>query len=319
MTKTAVVALGGNALTKAGQAGTYEEKAQNAAGMAHAIKDLLDTGWQVVIVHGNGPQIGNLAIQQEATDLVPAQPLDLLGAMTQGELGSLIARAVDVLCGRGVAVPVITHVAVDPDDPAFLHPTKPVGPFFSKEAAGRLATERRWTMREDAGRGYRRVVPSPEPVDVLELAGVRALVAAGRLVIAAGGGGIPVVARRDGYVGVDAVIDKDRAACLLASALPAQALLFVTAVETAFLDYGTPRQRPLRRLARDDAQRYLDDGQFPAGSMGPKVEAALRFLDAGGEVAVITTPELLAATLTHPGPHTGTRIERTASSAELIR
>lgn len=317
MTKTAVVALGGNALTRAGQAGTYEEKAENAATMAAAIKGLLDSGWRLAIVHGNGPQVGNLAIQQEATDLVPAQPLDLLGAMTQGEIGSIIARAVDALCGPGCAVPVVTHVTVDVEDPAFEDPAKPIGRFFAREEAERLAAERGWAMREDAGHGYRRVVPSPEPVDIVEVAGVRALMAAGRLVIAAGGGGIPIVATSDGYAGVDAVIDKDHAARVLATALPAEALLFVTSVETVFLDYGTPQQRPLRRVSSEEARRHLDEGQFPPGSMGPKVAAALRFLRKGGEVAVITTPESLAATLDGPAPRPGTRIERIGARAEL--
>jgi carbamate kinase len=316
MTKTAVVALGGNAFTRSGQAGTSEEKARNAAPMAAAVKSVLDAGWRVVIVHGNGPQIGNLALQQEATDRVPAQPLDLLGAMTQGELGSLIARAVDALCGPGTAVPVITHAIVDADDPAFRNPTKPIGPFFTKDESERVARERGWAMRDDAGRGYRRVVPSPHPKDLLELSGIRVLVDAGKLVVAAGGGGIPVVARPDGYAGVEAVIDKDHTARLLATNLPARALLLVTAVETIFLDYGTPRQRPLRRISGAEARCHLDDGQFPPGSMGPKVEAALQFLDQGGELAVVTTPELMAATLVGRGAHIGTRIE--PSHAELL-
>lgn len=313
MTDTAVIALGGNALTRADQAGTHDEMLANATTMAAAVKGVLDAGWRVAVVHGNGPQVGNLAIQQEATDLVPAQPLQLLGAMTQGQLGSLIARAVDALCGPGAAVPVVTHVAVDPADPAFGNPTKPIGPFFSPEEADRLGAERSWTMREDAHRGHRRVVPSPAPVEIVEAAGIRTLLAAGHLVVAAGGGGIPVIAGPKGYTGVDAVIDKDAAAQLLATALEAKALLLVTGVEAVFLDYGTPRERALRHVSLDDAQRYHDEGQFPAGSMGPKVAAALRFLDRGGEVAVITTPELAAATLLDGGSQPGTRIERLPS------
>lgn len=292
MTKTAVVALGGNAFTRTGRPGTYEEKARNAADMATAVKKILDSGWRVVIVHGNGPQIGNLALQQEATDLVPAQPLDLLGAMTQGELGSLIVRAVGALHGSDRVVSVITHTIVDGDDPAFGDPTKPIGPFLTRHEATEVAAERGWTMREDAGRGYRRMVPSPEPVGLLELSA-------------------------GGYTGVDAVIDKDHAACLLATALPAQALLLVTAVETLFLDYGTDRQRPLHRVSSEQAGRYLDEHQFPPGSMGPKVSAALRFLREGGELAVITTPESLAATLADPVAPKGTRIE--SSNVELPR
>lgn len=315
MTRTAVVALGGNAFTRAGQAGTYQELAESAAVMAGSVKQVLDAGWRVVIVHGNGPQVGNLALQQEAADQVPPQPLHLLGAMTQGQLGSVIARAVDALCGPGTAVPVITHAVVDADDPAFREPSKPIGPFFTREKAGQAAEERGWVMREDAGRGFRRVVASPAPLDLLELPGIRALIAAGNLVVAAGGGGIPVISGPAGYRGAEAVIDKDYAACLLASALPAQALLLVTAVEAVFVDYGTSRQRALGKISAGEAQRYLEAGQFPAGSMGPKVSAALSFLRGGGDVAIITTAELLAATLAGSGP--GTRIEH--SPAGLLR
>jgi carbamate kinase len=310
MMKTAVVAVGGNALTRTGQAGTYDEMLANAEVMAAAVRGVLDAGWRVAVVHGNGPQVGNLAIQQEATTLVPAQPLGLLDAMTQGQLGSLLARPLDRLCGSGAAVPVVTHVVVDEADPAFRDPAKPIGPFFDRDQAERLAAERGWTMREDAGRGYRRMVPSPVPVGIVEIAAIRALVAAGHLVIAAGGGGVPVVARPGGYAGIDAVVDKDEAAALLASTLPAQALLLVTAVEAVQLDYGTSRARPIGTVPCAEIRRYLDDGHFAPGSMRPKVAAAVRFLRQGGEVAIITTPELLAATLAGSGLRTGTRIER---------
>src|SRR5215831_18850101 len=194
MTKIAVVALGGNALTRAGQSGTHDEMVANAAAMATAVNDVLEAGWRVVIVHGNGPQVGNLALQQEATSAVPSQPLALVGAMTQGMLGSLIARAIDLLRGRGTAAALVTHVTVDPADPAFGMPSKPIGPFFTPEEAERLAAARGWTVRPDSGRGYRRVVASPEPTGIVEINAIRALVEAGLLVIAAGGGGIPVTA-----------------------------------------------------------------------------------------------------------------------------
>lgn len=319
MTRTAVVALGGNALTRPGQAGSYDEKCANAAATAAAVEGVLDAGWRAVIVHGNGPQVGNLAIQQEATDMVPAQPLSLLGAMTQGELGSIVGQAVDSRCGAGTAVPVVTHVRVDRDDPAFDNPTKPIGRFFDRAEADRLTSERGWTMRAETGYGYRRVVPSPEPVDIVESDAIRALVSVHPLVIAAGGGGVPVVTTPQGYAAVDAVIDKDRAAQLLANAIPATALLLVTAVEAAFLDYGTAQQRPLRRVSADEAQRYHDEGQFPAGSMGPKVAAALQFLRNGGETAVITTPQLLAEALADPESGVGTRIERSPRQLDVAR
>jgi carbamate kinase len=317
MTKTAVVALGGNALTRVGQSGTCDELLANAAAMAAAVHAVIEAGWRVVIVHGNGPQVGNLALQQEATTMVPAQPLPLLSAMTQGLLGSLLVRAVDLLCGPGTAVALITHVTVDPADPAFGSPSKPIGPFFDAAEARRLATARGWVVQPDSGRGYRRVVASPEPAGVIEIDALRALVDAGHLVIA--GGGIPVQAR--GLHGrlAEAVVDKDRAAGLIARLLGAQALLLVTTVDRVMLDYGQPTQSELGTITAADATRYLAEGQFPPGSMGPKIEAALRFLDAGGELAVITSPDLLAATLTGERARSGTRIERSPVHAERRR
>jgi carbamate kinase len=318
MAKTAVIALGGNALTRAGQPGTYDEMLANAAVMAAAVNEVIEAGWRVVIVHGNGPQVGNLALQQEATTMVPAQPLALLTAMTQGELGSVIACAIDLLRGPGTAAALVTHVTVDPADPAFQSPSKPIGPFFERSEAQQLAASRGWVVRPDSGRGYRRVVASPEPTGVIEIDALRALVSAGHLVIAAGGGGIPVAdagprgaivdAGTCGAI-VDAVIDKDRAAGLIARLLGAQALLLVTAVDRVMLDYGTPKQSELGTITAAEAARYLRDGQFPPGSMGPKIESALRFLADGGELAVVTSPGLLAATLAG-GQRSGTRIER---------
>jgi len=242
MTKTAVVALGGNALTREGQSGTCDEMLANATAMASAVNDVMEDGWRVVVVHGNGPQVGNLALQQEATAMVPAQPLALLNAMTQGLLGSLIARAIDQLRGPGTAAALITHVTVDPADPAFGAPSKPIGPFFEPAEAQRLAGTRGWVVQPDSGRGYRRVVASPEPARVIEIDALRALVDAGHLVIAGGGGGIPVQAT-DPHGGLaDAVIDKDRAAGLIARLLGAQALALVTAV------IASVAHSPLRRV-----------------------------------------------------------------------
>jgi carbamate kinase len=345
MTKTAVVALGGNALTRPGQAGTCEEMLASAGEMAASINEIIEAGWRVVMVHGNGPQVGNLALQQESTALVPAQPLGVLGAMTQGQLGSLLALAIDRLRGPGSAASLITHVTVDRADPAFLAPTKPIGPFFDRNQAQRLAAERGWAVRPDSGHGYRRVVASPQPTGIVEINAIRALVDAGLLVIAAGGGGIPVAAGAGGRpadgpappgepeppggavpsdepartVFPDAVIDKDRAARLLATLIGAQALLLVTAVDRVMLDYGTPRQAGLATITADEAARYLAEGQFPPGSMGPKIEAALQFLADGGDLAVITTPALLAETLADTGPGGGTRIESSPSRAGHVR
>lgn len=318
MTRIAVVALGGNALTRAGQAGTCEEMLANAAAMASAINDVIAAGWRVVVVHGNGPQVGSLALQQESASLVPPQPLALLNAMTQGLLGSIIGRAIDRLRGPGTAAALVTHVTVDPADPAFRCPSKPIGPFFERTEAHRLADERGWAVQSDSGRGYRRVVASPEPTSVIEIGALRALVDAGHLVIAGGGGGIPVAAAdpaAGGAAGIDAVIDKDRAASLIARLLRADALLLVTAVDRVMLNYGTAVQEELGTITAAEAARHLAAGQFPPGSMGPKIEAALRFLAEGGEVAVITSPGLLAATLAGAGGAAGTRIERSRSMA----
>src|SRR5580692_11708720 len=293
MTKTAVVALGGNALTRVGQSGTCDEMLANAAAMASAVHAVIEAGWRVVIVHGNGPQVGNLALQQEGTTMVPAQPLPLLSAMTQGLLGSLLARAIDLLRGPGTAVAIITHVTVDPADPAFGAPSKPIGPFFEPAEARQLAQARGWVVQPDSGRGYRRVVASPEPVGVIAVHGT------------APQGGL-----------ADAVIDKDRAAGLIARLLGAQALLLVTAVDRVMLDYGQPTQSELGTITAVEAAHHLAEGQFPPGSMGPKIEAALRFLADGGELAVITSPDLLAATLIGAGARSGTRIERRPGPAK---
>jgi len=295
-----VLALGGNALTHQGQAGTHDQLAANAEVMARSISSLLLAGWEVVLVHGNGPQVGNLALQQEeGSDLVPPQPLFSLGAMTQGQLGSLFALALrKVLGGRAPEiVPLVTHSEVDPADPAFADPTKPIGPFLTAEEAQAFAAERGWTVKEDAGRGWRRVVPSPEPIRILEAGAIRTLLAAGAVVIAAGGGGIPVVPTPGGHRGVEAVIDKDYAAERVASSLGAEALVLVTSVEAVLLDYRTPRQRAILEISVDDAEAHLAEGQFSEGSMGPKVRAGVRFLRHGGDVAVITTPALVYASL----------------------
>ena len=301
MAKTAVVALGGNALTREGQAGTYPELQANATQMAKSVCSLLRTGWRVMLVHGNGPQVGNLAIQQEeGAELVPAQPLFSLGAMTEGQLGSLICLALREQGKpewmRG-AVALVTHVSVQPDDPAFDNPTKPIGPFLTAEEAETMGAARGWVVKPDAGRGFRRVVPSPQPVTILETGAIRALLEAGQVVVAAGGGGVPVVRSENGYRGIDAVIDKDYAAQQLATSLAADALVLVTGVEFVQLHYGTPQQVPIHEMTVAEAEEYLDIGEFPEGSMGPKVRAATRFLRRGGEVAVITTPQLVYASL----------------------
>jgi carbamate kinase len=299
----ALIALGGNALCGADQTGTYTEQRDKARAMAASIGELIDAGWHVAVVHGNGPQVGALGVQQEAAaHIVPPQPLFSLSAMTQGYLGSLIELALHERLGPDHrVVSVVTHVVVHGDDPAFAEPTKPIGPFYSASEARRLAAERRWTLAEDAGRGFRRVVPSPEPLGILEADTIRRVFDAGLVVIACGGGGVPVTMSVDGYVGVDAVIDKDLAAQRLASALGVDVLALVTSVPAVQLGHGTPDQHDLHELSVDDAERYLAEGQFAAGSMAPKISAAIRFVREGGDAVAITTPELLAATMAGSG------------------
>jgi carbamate kinase len=312
--RTVVIALGGNAITAEDQSGTYAEMLLNCQRMAKAVSELVDSGWRVVVTHGNGPQVGSLSLQQGAAErTVPAQPLSSLVAMTQGWLGGLIELA---LRNTGSArmppvVSVVTHVVVDPSDPGFLTPTKPIGPFYDEEAAHGRADELGWQMVEDSGRGYRRVVASPRPVSMLESDAIATLVRDGFLVIAAGGGGVPVINSHGLLQGVDAVVDKDRAAAILASQLKADALLLVTGVDSVLLDFGKPTQRALNDVGVEEITRHNDDGQFPAGSMGPKVEAAVAYLGQSDGVAVITSAEKMVQAL-EGARGVGTRIRRTA-------
>jgi carbamate kinase len=319
MRQTVVLALGGNALTRAGQAGTHDDQQANALAMARAVCGLLDDGHGVVIVHGNGPQVGALALQQEeGAAFVPPQPLFTLGAMTQGQIGSLLGLTVHNACaGRVVLVAsLVTHVLVDPADPAFARHTKPIGPFFPRQQALELADRRGWTVGEDAGRGYRRLVASPEPHAILEADAIRCLADAGFVVVAAGGGGIPV-RRDDGRLtGVEAVVDKDLAAQRLASATGADSLVLVTDVDHVALDFGTAGERTVETMTADEADRHLRDGQFPPGSMGPKITAAVRFLRAGGKLAVVTSAPHVRAALR--GGH-GTRIVVSRAAAGAVR
>ncbi len=326
MDSTAVLALGGNALTREDERGTIEEQYQNALAMAKSVRSLIRKKWGVVIVHGNGPQVGNLAIQhEESSALVPAQPLFVLGAMTQGALGSLICLALHEVCQGEIsgAVSVITHVPVDPDDPAFDSPTKPIGPFYSADEAAELSTSRGWEMAEDSGRGYRRVVASPAPMAPVEADAIRTLIKSGYVVVAAGGGGIPVVKDNFTYRGVDAVIDKDFAAERLAEAANAKALVMVTGVANVKLDFGKPTERDVFNLTPNQVEEHTADGQFPAGSMGPKMEAAATFVRASTtehpRLAAITTPELVYATLDNAHGviqgHRGTLIKPTKTAS----
>lgn len=306
-----VVALGGNALIRADEEGTYAQQRRNVEATANALASLVDAGHRLVITHGNGPQVGNLLLQQEAAgDRVPAMPLHVCGAQSQGQIGYMLQQALrDALQDAGVprdVVTVVTQVLVDPDSAAFDNPTKPVGPFYDSETAERLRTVNDWTMVEDAGRGYRRVVPSPEPLDFVEKETIRRLVATDVIVIASGGGGVPVARDANGHLhGVDGVIDKDRAAARLATLVDARLLLILTDVDRVALEYGTPRQRALDEVTIRDLRRYCAEGHFAPGSMKPKIEGAVRFLTNGGARAIITRPELAVDAL---AGRAGTRI-----------
>ena len=285
-----VVALGGNALLAPGERGTAVEQRANLAKTFAASASILTDG-PVVVTHGNGPQVGNELLRQElASAEAPPLPLYLAVAQTQAEIGALAASELEPVAGRPVSV-VVTRVVVDEDDPAFANPTKPVGPFYDSERARILEEERGWTVREDANRGWRRVVPSPRPLEVVELESIRTLLESGTLVVAVGGGGVPVVARDGRYDGVDAVIDKDHASALLAVRLGASRLVVLTQVPAVYAGFGTEDQRALAELApgRDDDLV----GSLAAGSMRPKVEAAFRFVGETGGEALITSADAL--------------------------
>ncbi|WP_217922418.1 carbamate kinase [Miltoncostaea oceani] len=306
---TVVLAIGGNALAPAGL-GAFRDQEERAREVARTAVAILANGDRLLIVHGNGPQVGALAMAQEAVAReVPPQPLFALGAMTQGQLGYLLSQAVGdamVAAGRERTVAaVMTQVVVNRDDPAFENPTKPIGPFFSEGRARRLAESRGWTVAEDSGRGWRRVVASPTPVEVVEAGEIRSLLDAGEVVVACGGGGVPVARDGEDLVGVDAVIDKDFAAALIGALVGADALLLVTGVDQVLLDFGTPQERPVATMTVAEARAHMADGQFPAGSMGPKIEAAAQFIAGGGSSAIVTSLERVAEALAGRG---GTRI-----------
>ncbi len=301
---TTVVALGGNALIRPGERGTAAEQRANLREACAALRPLLGEG-ELVVTHGNGPQVGNELLRHErAADEAPPLPLYLAVAQTQAEIGALIESELASVAGRPVAC-LLTHVLVAEDDSAFAEPTKPVGPFYDESRARELERERGWNVVHDSGRGWRRVVPSPLPLDVIELDAVRALLAAGTIVIACGGGGIPVVRRGPHLAGVDAVIDKDRASALLARELGADRLVVLTEVPAVYGDFGTDRQGELRDLRAADAEALLPE--LAAGSMRPKVEASLDFVCGTGRQALITSAGSLAealegraGTLIHP-------------------
>jgi carbamate kinase len=318
--RRAVIAIGGNALILDGQRGTIDEQYENARETSQHIAALVASGWGVVVTHGNGPQVGFILLRSElvpADAPVPRLSLEMSVADSQGGIGHILGQALlNELAARGMpdrAVCVLTHVVVDPNDPAFGRPTKPIGPFYSKEDSDQRAERNGWTMIEDSGRGYRRVVASPEPLRIVEGAQIRALVDAGFVVIAVGGGGVAVVETVPGqYRGVEAVIDKDRASALLAASLEIPLLVLSTGVERVAIHFHQPDERWVDRMTTDEAAGWLAAGEFPKGSMGPKIEAAIRFLERGGEEVLITTPAALERGI---AGEAGTRIVRGGARA----
>ena len=309
--RLALIAFGGNALLPETQRGTQNEQMKNAEKAARLMVHIVRKGYELIIVHGNGPQVGNLLIQmEEAVTKIAPYTLDVCDAMTEGSMGFLLERAITNELRRlsidKEVVTLVTQVLVDRDDPAFQKPTKPVGPFYTKFRAQQLAREKKWTVVEDAGRGYRKVVPSPRPIDIVPKIAIHDLVESGRVVIAAGGGGIPVIINGRGlYEGVEAVIDKDYASSLIAREVKVDLFIILTGTEKVFADFGKPSQRDVPVLPVAEARRLLDEGQFPPGSMGPKIRAAIEYIEAGGREVLITDAAHLKAALIG---RSGTRI-----------
>lgn len=294
--KKLVIALGGNALQEAGKPATAQAQLEVVEKTSEYIADIVERGYEVIVAHGNGPQVGRIVIQNEvASASTPAMPFDVCGAMSQGMIGYHIQQGLSkVLRHRGInknVVTIVTQVVVDKDDPKFKAPSKPIGPFYTEEEAKAIAAEKGYTMKEDVGRGWRRVVASPLPVEIVELDAVKTLNDAGFVVVTVGGGGIPVVRNEAGDLeGVAAVIDKDLASEKLARDMDADALVILTAVEKVSINFKKPDQKDLDRMSAAEAKQYIKEGHFAPGSMLPKIEAALNFVESKpGRIAIITS------------------------------
>jgi len=301
--KIALIAFGGNAILPKEQRGLQSEQMKNAQKAARLIIHVVKKGYDPIIVHGNGPQVGNLLIQmEESINKVPPFSLEICDAMTEGSMGYMLEKAIiNELRKNSVdkhVATLITQVVVDKEDTAFDNPTKPVGPFYSKYRAQMLKRQKKWDMMEDAGRGYRKVVPSPRPIDIVPKKVLYDLVHSGKIVIASGGGGIPVIINGRGlFQGVEAVIDKDFASSLIAREVSADLFIILTNTKCVYLNFGTPDEKPIKKMTATQAQGYLKEGQFPPGSMGPKIEAAIEYINSGGEKVIITSANHLKAAL----------------------
>lgn len=306
-----VIALGGNAISKPGLRGTIQEQFYSTLESMEHVAELIVNGYErVLITHGNGPQIGSTILRSEiASKTIYPLPMDTCVADTQGGMGYMIQQVLtNSLRKRDVKLPVvtaITQVLVDVHDPAFENPTKPIGRFYSEEEARELMAARQWVMKEDAGRGWRRVVASPKPIRILEVEAIKLMFEKGYIVVAGGGGGIPVgLNRHNSYYGIEAVIDKDLTSALLAAEIGADLLTIMTGVEYAYVDFGGPNQRALDEITADEIKIHMEQGEFADGSMKPKIEACLIFLEQGGKEAIITSiPKCLAALRGKTGTH----------------
>jgi carbamate kinase len=302
MRPVTVLAIGGNSLIRSKDRSSFADQLAATAETCRHIADIVEAGHDVVVTHGNGPQVGFILIRSHlARNRLPEIPLDACSAQTQAEVGYMIQQSLDnEFKTRGITKPVVTvvtQVVVDAADPAFQSPSKPVGPFYTKGEAAKLERELGWVLREDAGRGFRRLVPSPRPIDVVEKPEVDSLLQSGAVVVACGGGGIPVIRDNGMLKGVAAVIDKDHASSLLAAKIGAERLVISTAVERVYLNYGQANQQPLGSVSVIEMRKHLTAKQFPSGSMGPKIEAAIGFLGQGGREVIITDPDHLADAL----------------------
>jgi carbamate kinase len=303
----AVVAFGGNALLRPEDHGTQEEQIARAKQAARWLAEIVRHGYKLIVVHGNGPQVGNILVQaEEASTKIPPQSLDVCVAQTEGSIGFMLQQAIrnrleSIGLGEatsGEVATILTEVEVDPNDPAFKRPTKPIGPFFTRYRAEALERDLGWTMKEDSGRGWRHVVPSPRPLRILNVNTVARMLETAAVIMAAGGGGIPVVKGRDGqWRGIEAVIDKDYASAKLAADLNADLFIILTGVPKVALDFGKPTQRYVDRLTIAEAEKHMAAGQFPAGSMGPKIDSALQFVKATNKQVLITDVDVLREAL----------------------
>lgn len=312
MKENVLVALGGNAILRHKEEGTAKEQFENVRETCRHLAEMVDEGYRIAVTHGNGPQVGDILLAYElAKGTLPPMPLDVCGAQSQGMIGYMLQHSLqNELHSRDIHIPVatiLTRTQVDRDDPAFSNPSKPIGPFYTAMEAKKLREEKGWVIDNDSGRGYRRKVPSPGPVKILEELAIGEIFAEGIIVIACGGGGIPVMeTEAKEFVGVEAVIDKDHVAALMGNLIKAETLLILTDVPCVYLNYGRPDQVRLDCLTPDEAGDYLRKGQFPPGSMGPKIESALRFIEGGGKRVIISSLESASLAMKE---HAGTVIK----------